>query len=85
MKLNPYVEKLDTFAQMITSKFTIDRVNEDYLDMKEDRIWLNGYFEKYKRAFQALYSLNPNLKVYIKDEYSQLQSLIVSIWVFWKI
>ncbi|KAI6190697.1 hypothetical protein M3Y97_00146700 [Aphelenchoides bicaudatus] len=76
MKKNPHLETLQVFARMISTIYEVREANEDYDNMKEDKVWLNGRLEKYKRAFKALNSLNPSLMLRVKDDQSYLLNLL---------
>jgi hypothetical protein len=65
---------------MLSPKHDVYAAGIDYDNMQEDQVWLNGRFVKYKRAFQALHSLNPNLKLRVKDDQSYLLHLFVSFF-----
>lgn len=63
---------------MISPFWEVERAEHNYTDMIEDRVWLDGRFQKYIGAFKSFYSLNPDLELYVKDEQSQIHHLFVS-------
>lgn len=78
MKPNPVLESVQIFVRMISTIYEVRGTNQNYDNMQEDTVWIDGRFAKYKRAFQALHSLNSNLQLRIKDDQSYLLHLFVS-------
>lgn len=62
-----------------TSYEVVNSPYPDYVNMKEDTLWLETRFKQYKTALKALASLNSTFELKVTDYQSSVVHLNVSI------